>query len=201
MKFKTFRCLVAVAVLVGVVGLWKVSSGGGNSQTVPAPVSVPTVVVTHAPLPPPPPLVAAPVVQVEVRSAPVQVAPAPVKVVVQVAPAVVSAPVQTQVSRTATTEELKSKLGSWLSANKYRHGKKTWEDFLPGESFRATVVRFPEADAVKWSNNQGHWSQIKIDLNRDGKDDEKWLLKNSELYKREVLNSSGQVTQTEYFKN
>jgi hypothetical protein len=197
MKFKTFRCLVAVAVLVGAVGLWKVSFGGGNSQTVP--VSVPTVVATHAPLPPPPPLVAVPVVQVEVRSAPVQL-PAPVKVVVQVAPAVVPQPVQTQVSRTATTAEIQGKVGTWLSSNKYRHGSKKWEDFLPKESFKATALRFPEADAVKWSNNQGYWSQIKIDSNRDGIDEEKWLLKNGDLYKREVITASGQVTHTEYFK-
>jgi hypothetical protein len=100
----------------------------------------------------------------------------------------------------ATTEELKQKLGLWLTLNSDRHGLMKKENILPNESFRATAIRFPQSDAVKWSNKDSQWSQIKIDLDRNGLDDEKWLLKNGELYKREVIDSSGKTTFMEYFK-
>jgi hypothetical protein len=105
-----------------------------------------------------------------------------------------------QQSTRATTEELKQKLGLWLTLNSDRHGLMKKENILPNESFRATVIRFPQSDAVKWSNKDSQWSQIKIDLDRNGLDDEKWLLKNGELYKREVLDSTGKTTFMEYFK-
>src|SRR5581483_2341686 len=100
----------------------------------------------------------------------------------------------------ATTAELKQKLGKWLADNPDRHGMMRREDILPRENFRATAIRFPQSDAIKWSNNDSQWSQIRIDLDRDGRDDEKWLLKNGGLYKREVLDSNGNTTFTEYFK-
>ena len=109
-----------------------------------------------------------------------------------------SGPVQ-QPTR-ATTEELKKKLSLWLTLNSDRHGLMKKDDILPSESFRATAIRFPQSDAVKWSNKDSQWSQIKIDLDRNGIDDEKWLLKNGDLYKREVLDTTGKTSLTEYFK-
>jgi len=99
----------------------------------------------------------------------------------------------------ATTEELKKKISLWLTLNSDRHGLMKKDDILPGESFRATAVRFPQKDAVKWSDKDSQWSQIKIDLDRNGIDDEKWLLKNGSLYKREVLDATGKTSLTEYF--
>src|SRR5689334_21274039 len=63
----------------------------------------------------------------------------------------------------ATTEELKQKLGLWLTLNSDRQGLMKKENILPNESFRATAIRFPHNDAIKWSNKDSQWSQIKID--------------------------------------
>ena len=105
-----------------------------------------------------------------------------------------------QQSTRASTDELKQKLGLWLTLNSDRQGLMKKENILPNESFRATAIRFPQSEAVKWSNKESQWSQIKIDLDRNGLDDEKWLLKNGELYKREVIDSSGKTAFMEYFK-
>lgn len=99
-----------------------------------------------------------------------------------------------------TTSELRNKVESWLNAHGNRRGRTQWKDIMPDESFRAIAVRFQEADASKWSNDPDQWSQIRLDLDRDGVDDEKWLLKNGHTYKREVLDRSGCTTKTEYFK-
>ena len=97
------------------------------------------------------------------------------------------------------TASIRKKIERWLTDYPDRNGKGKLADFLPAESFRATAVRFPENDAVKWSNNPRQWSQVKIDLDRDGVDDEKWLLKNGHTYKRETLDRNGRVVTTEYF--
>lgn len=94
---------------------------------------------------------------------------------------------------------VRKKIERWLTDYPDRKGKNRFEDLLPAESFKATAVRFSENDAVKWSNDTRQWSQIKLDLNRDGVDDEKWLLKNGHTYKREALDRNGRVTSTEYF--
>ncbi|MBI3633736.1 MAG: hypothetical protein HY226_05615 [Candidatus Vogelbacteria bacterium] len=95
---------------------------------------------------------------------------------------------------------MKSKIGAWLKANTYRHGKVQWGDFLPSETFRATALRFKKEDAVKFSDNEGQWSQIKVAYSKSGPDNEKWLLKNGALYKREILGDDGKtVTYTSYF--
>jgi len=99
-----------------------------------------------------------------------------------------------------TTEELRMKIEQWLDQYGNRRGKNKLADIMPYEAFRATAIRFPENDAVRWSNNPNQWSQVKLDLNRDGIDDEKWLLKNGHTYKREILDSNGRVMHTEYFK-
>ena len=108
-------------------------------------------------------------------------------------------PIASANSTALTNEEIQAKVTLWLSQHPDREGKNKLVDILPNERFRATAIRFPDADARKWSNNEKQWSQIKIDIDRDGTDDEKWLLKNGVLYKREVLDRSGKVTQTEYF--
>jgi hypothetical protein len=100
----------------------------------------------------------------------------------------------------APTDRIRAKLDQWLTEHPNRQGKTKLVDIFPNEPFRVTLVRFPEQDAVKWSNDPGQWSQVRIDLNRDGHDDEKWLLKNGRTYKRETLDSTGRVVTTSYFK-
>ena len=99
-----------------------------------------------------------------------------------------------------TVEVLRSKVEAWLRQNPDRRGQMQMPDILPNEPFRATAIRFKDSDAAKWSNDSRQWSQIKIDVNRDGIYDEKWLLKNGSTYKRETLNGAGQSTNTEYFQ-
>jgi hypothetical protein len=98
-----------------------------------------------------------------------------------------------------TTAQIRDKLARWLDENPDRGSRMKLVNILPDEAFRATAIRFPEADAQKWSNDTKQWSQLRLDLDRDGVDDEKWLLKNGRLYKREVLDPTGNVTLTEYF--
>ena len=119
------------------------------------------------------------------------------KPTVAATPAPISPTVPQQAVR-ATTTELKEKLSKWLDENPDRQGKTRKINILPNESFLATAIRFPQSDAVKWSNKDSQWSQIKIDLDRNGVDDEKWLLKNGKIYKREVLDAQGKTTFTEY---
>ena len=99
-----------------------------------------------------------------------------------------------------TTEELREKLERWLEANPDRQGRMRANDILPQESFRADAIRFPEADAKKFSSLDSQWSQFRIDLNRDGRHDEKWLLKEGHTYKREVLDATGATISTSYFE-
>jgi hypothetical protein len=96
-------------------------------------------------------------------------------------------------------DQIRATLERWLAANP-RNGAMKLVDILPQEPYRATAIRFPEADALKWSNDPNQWSQVRLDLNRDGTDDEKWLLKNGRTYKREMLSATGKTTSTEYFK-
>ena len=98
-----------------------------------------------------------------------------------------------------SVNELRAKLESWLSEHGDRAGMMQRKDILPNGSYRITVLRFKEADAVKFSNDLSQWSQFRIDLDRDGKDDEKWLLKNGHTYKRETLDSNGRTVATQYF--
>lgn len=100
----------------------------------------------------------------------------------------------------STVVERRARLETWLAANADRQGRTYVRDVMPSEPFRATAYRFPDADAVRFSNNPTQWSQIRLDLNRDGVDDEKWLLMNGHTHKREALGPDGRtVTQTEYF--
>jgi|GEM_PF-5232641 hypothetical protein len=99
-----------------------------------------------------------------------------------------------------TTSQIRTALDQWLAMNPRAGATMKLVDILPQEPYKATALRFPEADAVKWSNDPNQWSQVRLDLNRDGKDEEKWLLKNGRTYKREILGASGKTIATEYFK-
>ena len=98
-----------------------------------------------------------------------------------------------------TTEEVRRTLEAWLAAHGDRRGQTRMRDILPSAPFEATAIRFPEADAARFSDDPRQWSQIRLDLDRDGVDDEKWLLKNGHTYKREVLDAAGRTTVTQYF--
>lgn len=126
---------------------------------------------------------------------PVAYVPPPV---VQQNPLPPPSPVATNAVR-ATTEEVRTALEIWLTAYGDRQGQMQRRDVLPNATFKATAIRFKEADAVKWSDNSSQWSQIRLDLDRDGVDDEKWLLKNGHTYKREMLDGNGRTTSTQYF--
>ena len=128
-------------------------------------------------------------------------APAAKAIVMPVAPVQVSTPlaVSPQPRQSLSTAQIRSDLDAWLQANPDRQGKTKSMDILSAASFRATAIRFPDDTAGKWSDDPRQWSQIRLDLDRDGTDDEKWLLKNGHTYKREVLDRSGKVTATEYF--
>jgi len=100
------------------------------------------------------------------------------------------------------TSLVKNMVEQWLTTHGNRSGKMRRDNFLPDAPFRATAIRFPSGSAEQFSNDPQQWSQIKIDLNRDGVDDEKWLLKNGRTYKREVLAGDGRtVVSTQYFNN
>ena len=100
--------------------------------------------------------------------------------------------------RQLTVAEIQVKIEQWLVAHPDRNGRTMLVNILPTEPFRATVIRFSEADAVRWTSNPNDWSQVRLDLDRDGTDDEKWLLKNGHTYKREVLDRNGRTTSVQY---
>lgn len=117
-----------------------------------------------------------------------------------VAPAPEQVVPHTSAPEPLSTEGVRAKVEDWLDANPDRNGQMKLVNFLPRAPFRATAIRFPDAEAVKWTSNPRHWSQIRLDLNRDDTDDEKWLLKNGHTYKREVLDHSGRTISSEHFK-
>jgi hypothetical protein len=116
----------------------------------------------------------------------------------------VAAPVRlpaANIPSASAANSVKAQLDAWLANNQDRHGQMKLVNILPGASFRATAIRFPDADAAKFSSDPRNWSQIRLDLDRNGVDDEKWLIKNGRISKREVLGPDGKTTvQTEYFK-
>jgi hypothetical protein len=111
----------------------------------------------------------------------------------------VTAPTPAEAARRPATEEVRTLLEGWLATHGDRQGKTRLDDILPNAPFKATAIRFPDADAAKFSDDPRQWSQIRLDLDRNGVDDEKWLLKNGHTYKREVLDGRGRTTTTEYF--
>ena len=109
-KFKTFRIVVALVAVVGLFGFSRIACG-------PSPAKTQVPVAQNNTYTPPP------VVQyVPVQQAPVYNPPP----VVQYVPVVQQAAVYTPPPQVrASTNELKQKLGAWLTTNQYRHGKKS----------------------------------------------------------------------------
>lgn len=126
--------------------------------------------------------------------------PAPQPIAATTTPVPIAVPITPAAPDPLSTEAIRTKIEDWLDANPDRNGQMKLVNFLPRAPFRATAIRFPEADAVKWTSDPRHWSQIRLDLDRDGTDDEKWLLKNGHTYKREVLDRSGRTISSEHFK-
>lgn len=62
------------------------------------------------------------------------------------------------------------------------------KDAFPGESFK---VNF-------YSDGGSKWTRLKIDLNRDGRDDEKWELKDGQPAKRRVSTRDDEQYDREY---
>jgi len=115
-------------------------------------------------------------------------------------PSATLAPPPPPTRQSLTIPEVQAKVEGWLSAHPSRHGLMKNVNVMPAELFRATAIRFPEPDASRWTTNPDDWNQIRLDLDRDGVDDEKWLLKNGHTYKREILDRSGRTVQVEYFR-
>lgn len=63
------------------------------------------------------------------------------------------------------------------------------KDAFPGESFKVNVYR---------DDNNPNWTRLKIDLDRDGKDDEKWDLKDGQPAKRRVATRDDEQYDREY---
>ena len=188
MKFRTFRILLLLGGLSAVGGAIYLIASPGK----PAPAITRSAPPPALPPAPPPPLSTPPPRDPD-PPAPPPKAPTPPRQPVPPAPP--KAPVEE-----TATDRIRAKIEQWLTEHPDRQGKMKLVDILPNESFKATLVRFPDADAVKWSNDSKQWSQVRIDLNRDGKDEEKWLLKNGHTYKRETLDPTGRVLSTTYFK-
>lgn len=91
------------------------------------------------------------------------------------------------------TLEIKGMLEAWLSAHGDRNGKMRMNNILPAAPFIANVIRFEEKDAVRFSNDPRQWSQFRLDLNRDGVMDEKWLIVNGRIDRREPLGADGKT--------
>ena len=104
-----------------------------------------------------------------------------------------------KVVTTPTTADIREAIENWLTQNPDRFGQMKLVNFLPTAPYRATAIRFQETEAAKWTSDPRQWSQIRLDLNRDGVDDEKWLLKNGHTYKREVIDRQGRTTFSEHF--
>lgn len=188
LKFKTFRILAVLGGLALFIGTCTVAQRALTSRAsqahpaVTAKAPAPTPAAQDFPMPtrPPPPAM---------HPHP----PAP--------PVAVTPPAQPPAQTAMTTAEIKAAVDQWLTANGDRHGRQKLVDIMPDRPFRATAIRFREDDAVKFSNDPSQWSQIRLDLDRDGTDDEKWLLKNGRTYKRETLDRNGRTKATEYFRN
>jgi hypothetical protein len=101
-----------------------------------------------------------------------------------------------------TTDEVRALVDDFLAHHSQNRDRKKWENCMPEAPFRATAMKFPAADHARYSSeDQSLWSQIRLDLDRDGIDDEKWLLKNGKTYKRELLDRTGKtIGAPEYFK-
>lgn len=171
MKYSTFRSLA----IVGTLGLLTVGGGVCVTHLANTPSSDPPVVMNTPPVAP----VQAP--QPYVPPAPVALRPSTTTV--------------------ATTEQIRADLETWLTAHPDRQGQMQLNNVLPSASYCANVLRFAdEAAAMRNQQQLNQWSMFRIDRDRDGRIDEKWLLRNGHTFKREVFGPDGRsVIETQFF--
>ena len=170
MQYKTFRGIA----LVGALGLLV---GGGVCVThfVNAPSNNPPVIVNA------PPVVPVPQPQAYVPAVPIAAQP----------------PIPT----VATTNQIRADLEAWLATHSDRQGQMQLNNVLPHAPYCANVLRFAdEAAATRNQQQPNQWSMFRIDRDRDGRIDEKWLLRNGHTFKREVFGPDGRsVVETQFF--
>lgn len=169
MKYTTARNIGIFALLMAVIGL-----GYGLYGLVTRPT-------------PPPTLAAATEPQSISPSAQPAALPVPV-------PSLTPIPVAIPVVQPArpTRDQLRIDFDAWLVANPRPLEETRRDDIFPGASFRATVERFRDRPE-RFSNDPAQWSMIRIDFNRDGINDEQWLLFNGRCYKVEGLGPDGRT--------
>ena len=170
MKFRTF------SIIAGILGLGVVGAGG----------AVCVNYMADAPSDPP-----------AVATAPV-VAPPPTQP--SYAPLPVPTPAPT-VRQVVTTESIRADLEAWLTTHADRQGQMQLNNVLPNAPYCANVLRFAD-EAAAARNQQGptQWSMFRIDRDRDGRIDEKWLLRGGHTFKREVFGPDGRtVIETQIF--
>ncbi len=170
MRYTTFRNILLASGLVFLLSLGYCTC---HSSSTPAKN---TATVSYVPQP-----VQAPVyVPAPVQQAPVYVptpAPAPVY--------------QASTPTTINIEQLRTDAQNWLQNNPRSSREMRRQTNIDG--VRVTAIRFPANDARKFTDNEADWSQLRFDFNGDGRDDEKWLIKNGTLSKRERLGSDGRT--------
>ena len=180
MKYHTFRIIAGLTILLFVLGG---SCLCVKSCSSPTPTTA--VTTTYAPAAPTYVAPAAPTYAPPPTQAPVtRVAPPPTYPTY--------APPATPAAH--TNAEIKSILSEFLAHHGKNNGRDKWQDCIPNAPFKATAVKFaPGPHAQYSSQDQTLWSQIKLDLNRDGVDDAKILLKDNVPYKLERINASGKT--------
>lgn len=87
----------------------------------------------------------------------------------------------------------------WLNNNSNRNNAMKKLNILPNSGAKIDVIHFQDSDVIKFTADLNQWNQVKVDSNGDGIYDEKWLLKNNKLYKREVLDRLGKTVSFTYF--
>lgn len=165
MKYKTARNLALVAALMAVSGI-----GYGVYGLATRPASLPLMATEPQNLPPPVQPVAEPVPALT---------PLPIPVAIPVA----------QPAR-PTRDQLRTEFDTWLAANPRPLEEMRRFDIFPNAPFQATIERFRDRPE-RFSNDPSQWSMIRIDFNRDGVNDEQWLLSNGRSYKVEQLGPDG----------
>lgn len=169
MNFKTFR---NIAILVGLCFVLTLGWCTCRSSSTPKPNAVTTAPRYYAP-----------------TSAPAAYNPAPVQSAPVYAPSPV--PIQQQVA-VPDVDTLRNAASAWLQSNPRGYREMSRRTIIAG--VRVTAVRFPANDARKFTDNEADWNQLRFDMNGDGRDDEKWLIKFGRISKRELLGGDGKTT-------
>ena len=94
----------------------------------------------------------------------------------QNAPIVSSTPTATPVQQNTGKRSADQAVVEYLNRQPNATGEKI-KDAFPRESFKVNIYR---------DGNSPTWTRLKIDLDRDEKDDEKWTLSNGQPDKRQV---------------